>query len=170
MYLSRLEIISETEDAYYKSRVVSASSLFLLSRPLRLSSLWKSQETFFVALTFFPSLLHFNLSFSIAVCSTSEIQRRSFCVCVCPVGIHVARQINNYRLTEYTTLQGEKKKTISGAFDVKHERDQNYTGEKKAALVCIFSLCWHCFLLLLCLVLWVCVKKKKKKGEKQDSC
>lgn len=62
------------------------------------------------------------------------------------------------------------KKTISGVFDVKHERDQNYTGGKEEGSfgVHFLSLCWHCFLLLLCLALWVCVKKKKKLL-KQDS-
>lgn len=174
MYLSRLEIITLL---YLRKRTHIISSESEPSPYFSFSSATSPVLTQKVSGNYFcgfvappppacpPSLLHFNLCFSIAGCSTSEIQRRSFCVCVCPVGIHVARQINNYRLTEYTTLQEGGKKTISGPFDVKHERDQNYTGGKEEGSfgVHFLSLCWHCFLLLLCLALWVCVIKRKKK-------
>lgn len=98
------------------------------------------RKLFLLLCPFFPpSLLHFNLCFSKAGCSTSEIPRRSFCVCVCPVGIHVARQINNYRLSEYTTLQGEKRPFLECLMSNMRGTKITLGEKKKAALVCIFS-------------------------------
>lgn len=145
-------------------RLVSVSLFFLLSRlPLR-SSLWKSQGTIFVVLSLFsPSLLHFNLCFSKACCSTSEIQRRSFCVCVCPVGIHVARQINNYRLTECTTLQGEKDHFWS-VWCQTWEGPKLHWGKRRQQLWCAFSLSLLTLfpVIIMSGVMGMCKKQKKK--------
>ncbi len=51
-------------------------------------------------------------------------QQKALLCALCPEGIHVARQINNYR------LHNSRGETISRSFDVKHERDQNYTEKR----------------------------------------
>lgn len=130
--------------------------------PLR-SSLWKFQGTIFVALSLPPptSLLHCNVSPK-PYCSTSEIQRRSFCVCVCPVGIHVARQINNYRLTKCTTLQGEKDHFWS-VWCQTWEGPKLHWGKRRRQLWCAFSLSLLTLfpVIIMSGVMGMCKKKKK---------
>ena len=124
---------------------------------------------FFFSHFFFPFPL---FAPSKAGCSTSEIRRRSFCVWLCPVGIHVARQINNYRVTEYTTLEGWKKRQfldllMSNMRETKITLGKKERGEKKGPqlfFVHFLALCWQYFLLLLCLAFVRALKKTVTKA------